>query len=142
MNTTRKHGDQNQSFPLRERGLKPDHLLFYLLLLQSFPLRERGLKQLVSSLGFPIIWSFPLRERGLKPIPVHCVPASSWSFPLRERGLKLTFFQAFFAPDQVVPLAGTWIETPHSSGMYRCPASFPLRERGLKPVAGICHSPA
>ena len=39
----------------------------------------------------------------------------------------------------VVPLAGTWIETAHPSDQTSRFASFPLRERGLKlKCPGLC----
>ena len=54
------------------------------------------------------------------------------SFPTRERGLKRTGIGREHMAQQVVPYAGTWIETailfPFGPGI----SSFPTRERGLK----------
>ena len=55
------------------------------------------------------------------------------SFPLRERGLKLLSKQVIMGWLEVVPLAGTWIETSYRTDLAASLIpSFPLRERGLK----------
>ena len=55
------------------------------------------------------------------------------SFPLRERGLKRKAFGIEHEDIPVVPLAGTWIETPYVIYPGQVLSmSFPLRERGLK----------
>ena len=55
--------------------------------------------------------SFPVRERGLKPHTAHNCISMPLSFPVRERGLKLTTINSFLFPFDVVPRAGTRIET-------------------------------
>ena len=99
--------------------------------------------------------SFPVRERGLKPVELYSSIASDPSFPVRERGLKHVLLQVddpinnvvpragtwiettvselCGEPDDVVPRAGTWIETPCWSCRNPTIESFPVRERGLKP---------
>ena len=121
------------SFPLRERGLKPNDTVEMNVNMASFPLRERGLKpQLVlgvnslscvvplagtwietfiQSAPFVGAASFPLRERGLKRTYDGRIKGNNMSFPLRERGLKLPVLPLSVLPVRVVPLAGTWIET-------------------------------
>ena len=124
---------EQKSFPLRERGLKPestDKLGITVLVVplagtwietcrrsliagreMSFPLRERGLKHNKNrELNQPEP-SFPLRERGLKLLAELESPAfQARSFPLRERGLKPSW-EPTYCLLSVVPLAGTWIET-------------------------------
>ena len=55
--------------------------------------------------------SFPLRERGLKQNGGEYLLKAIKSFPLRERGLKHLQVIMQDLVCQVVPLAGTWIET-------------------------------
>ena len=76
--------------------------------------------------------SFPLRERGLKLRFPRSRMTRIGSFPLRERGLKLCDHLIQSTECHVVPLAGTWIETPLYSVVAGSNPSFPLRERGLK----------
>ena len=51
---------------------------------------------------------------------------------MRERGLKLCRAHICQEAVVVVPLAGTWIETPAAYCFPAALLSFPLRERGLK----------
>ena len=57
------------------------------------------------------IQSFPSRERGLKLKLDAPFIADKLSFPSRERGLKQYFTGGLNNDNNVVPLAGTWIET-------------------------------
>ena len=59
--------------------------------------------------------SFPLRERGLKLLCMKALLSEPLSFPLRERGLKQALYRQLLPVIQVVPLAGTWIETSNSA---------------------------
>ena len=125
------------SFPSRERGLKLRWRLppvctagvvplagtwietAYLRqhpsdLLRSFPSRERGLKPEGHRPILSVNMSFPSRERGLKPGTAQPFLTDQVSFPSRERGLKLSFPRIQDQRSSVVPLAGTWIETPPS----------------------------
>ena len=56
-------------------------------------------------------WSCPLRARGLKLLARAYELEEDQSCPLRARGLK-PFQRKPYQYGQVVPLAGTWIETP------------------------------
>ena len=55
--------------------------------------------------------SFPTRERGLKRRLSPQSSHPSKSFPTRERGLKPPAPTRFPDLSEVVPYAGTWIET-------------------------------
>ena len=100
------------SFPLRERGLKPDN-----------PKDKRAGLRVVPLAGTWIeTGSYSrCRTRQTRVVPL----AGTWietasplwkcpglrSFPLRERGLKQQYVRDAVRAENVVPLAGTWIET-------------------------------
>ena len=58
------------------------------------------------------IRSFPLWERGLKLVLSFLAPFRAVSFPLWERGLQHADTADTAMHCSVVPLVGTWIETP------------------------------
>ena len=59
---------------------------------------------------------------------------------MRERGLKQFIDRRFDQVINVVPRAGTWIETVHTDRSPAVPeASFPVRERGLKRIQRRVH---
>ncbi len=126
-----------QSFPTRERGLKPrvtpkdpadsavvPYAGTWIETLSTIP--EDILEKVVPYAGTWIetlnlalnvyvrLLSFPTRERGLKPYKSYNLPGSYLSFPTRERGLKL-------------PVCKLYV---------RLLQSFPTRERGLKLAMG------
>ena len=80
--------------------------------------------------------SFPTRERGLKQAIQKKYITLPLSFPTRERGLKQITAALLILIAQVVPYAGTWIETAMTNIGDPCSLSFPTRERGLKPLRG------
>ena len=124
-----------ESFPLRERGLKPGFIESRYQTSVVVPLAGTWIETcqiryfVQSDLVVPLAgtWietrkycviepesgkSFPLRERGLKPF-IDCYSVThNLSFPLRERGLKHMMHSGRLGIFLVVPLAGTWIETP------------------------------
>ena len=102
--------------------------------MQSFPVRERGLKPAVTDeASAKTLLSFPVRERGLKLTEIKAAVNEFRSFPVRERGLKRYKRHHKPIPVTVVPRAGTWIETTKTAVTAKAsPSSFPVRERGLK----------
>ena len=156
LNPTRLNASTNESFPLRERGLKLRHVWHILHATPVVPLAGTWIETLTNiSQRTTTILSFPLRERGLKhldpvvdlPDPVVVPLAGTWIetnpgtlctgiilvVPLAGTWIETKSEISSQRTDGVVPLAGTWIETAYIYfHLQYQSASFPLRERGLK----------
>ena len=70
--------------------------------------------------------SFPLRERGLKHIVVVEIGHEHSVVPLAGTWIETPFFFIVILVPFVVPLAGTWIETPTDSNKNRWISVVPL----------------
>ena len=81
-----------ESFPTRERGLKPGSGIYRHRRQQSFPTRERGLKQAAEVNGDSQDRVVPYAGTWIETFIISWfVVTPMLSFPTRERGLKQTF---------------------------------------------------